>query len=204
MVNLSFFLSTCSKDQIDFIQFSSSRKYNYCLSHTRVRTGWQFDIAPMPSQSQTVHWPNYKINIYAYNLKMWYWNPQQNCTINDYYCSCWMLKGLFMNQGESEDRREYHREMQESETEETRPRIRGKKTPGRRRRGRPKQRWMDCVNGDMMRAIGTTKDEVRDRTGWRRIVWCSDPEGEALRKRINQTSSGVMYDITQEATIEKE
>ena len=41
--------------------------------------------------------------------------------------------------------------------------------PGRRKRGRPKQRWMDCVNRDM-RAIGTTKDEILDRTGWRRIV----------------------------------
>ena len=41
--------------------------------------------------------------------------------------------------------------------------------PGRRKRGRPKLRLMDCVNRDM-RAIGTTKDEVRDRTGWRRIV----------------------------------
>ena len=28
---------------------------------------------------------------------------------------------------------------------------------------------MDCVNRDM-RAIGTTKDEVHDRTGWRRIL----------------------------------
>ena len=41
--------------------------------------------------------------------------------------------------------------------------------PSERRRGRPKQRWMDCVNQDM-RAIGTTKYEVHDRTGWRRIV----------------------------------
>ena len=38
-----------------------------------------------------------------------------------------------------------------------------------RKRGRPKQSWTDCVNRDM-RAIGTTKDEVHDRTGWRRIV----------------------------------
>ena len=41
--------------------------------------------------------------------------------------------------------------------------------PGRRKRGRPNQRWMDCVNRDM-RAIGTTKDEVHDITSWRRIV----------------------------------
>ena len=41
--------------------------------------------------------------------------------------------------------------------------------PGRRKRGRQKQRWVDCVNRDM-RAIATTKDEVHDRTGWRRIV----------------------------------
>ena len=41
--------------------------------------------------------------------------------------------------------------------------------PGRRKRRRPKQRWVDCVNRDM-RAIGTTKDKVHDITGWRRIV----------------------------------
>ena len=29
--------------------------------------------------------------------------------------------------------------------------------------------WMDCVNRDMI-AIGTTKVEVHDITGWRRIV----------------------------------
>ena len=36
-------------------------------------------------------------------------------------------------------------------------------------KGPSKQRWMNCVNRDM-RAIETTKDEVHDRTGWRRIV----------------------------------
>ena len=39
----------------------------------------------------------------------------------------------------------------------------------RRRRGGPTQRWMDCVNRDMT-AIGTTEDEVNDRTGWKRIL----------------------------------
>ena len=41
--------------------------------------------------------------------------------------------------------------------------------PGRRRRGRPKQTWVDFVNRDM-RAMGTTKYEVHGRTGRRRIV----------------------------------
>ena len=35
---------------------------------------------------------------------------------------------------------------------------------GRRKRAIPKQRWMGCINRDM-RATGTTKDEVHDRTG---------------------------------------
>ena len=58
--------------------------------------------------------------------------------------------------------------------------------PGRRKRGRPKQRWMDCVNRDM-RAIRTTKDEVHDRTGWRRIVSAAvtpQPSGSSYKKKM--------------------
>ena len=45
---------------------------------------------------------------------------------------------------------------------------------------------MDCVNRNM-RAIGTTKDEVHDRTGWRRIVSVAAPHNQvraARRRRI--------------------
>ena len=57
--------------------------------------------------------------------------------------------------------------------------------PWRRKRGRPNQRWMDCVNR-YMRAIGTTKDEVHDRTGCRRIVSATAPHNKvgAARRRI--------------------
>ena len=86
--------------------------------------------------------------------------------------------------------------MQESETEvvwtfeETRPRKTPEMAPlGRRKRGIPKQRWMDCVNRDM-RAIGTTSDEVHDRTGWRRIVSAAatpyNQVGAARRNRRGQ------------------
>ena len=70
--------------------------------------------------------------------------------------------------------------MQESATEvvwprkEARPLLCRKKDSGdgttrEKKASKTEQRWMDGVNRDM-RAIGTTKDEVHDRTGWRRIV----------------------------------
>ena len=37
-----------------------------------------------------------------------------------------------------------------------------------------KQRWMDCVNRDTI-AVGTTSDEVHDRTCWRRTVSAASP-----------------------------
>ena len=63
---------------------------------------------------------------------------------------------------------------------------------GRRKRGSPKQRWLDGVNRDMS-AIGTTKNEVRDRTSWMRIVSAAatpqlsgsiEEEGESRRRLV--------------------
>ena len=62
---------------------------------------------------------------------------------------------------------------------------------GRRKRRRPKQRWMDCVNRDMT-ANGMTKDEVHDRTGWRRIVSASatpQPSGIGWKKKKKKMMS---------------
>ena len=109
------------------------------------------------------------------------------------------------HQGETEDR-EYHKEVQESATEmvwprkEARPRLRMKKTlemvpPGRRKRGRPKQRWMDGVNRDM-RAIGTTQYEVHDITGWRRIVSAAatpQPSGSGWKKKSEYMFNACEY-----------
>ena len=41
--------------------------------------------------------------------------------------------------------------------------------PGRRKRGRPKLRWMDCVRDDM-KIIGVTENETRNRENWRRRI----------------------------------
>ena len=110
------------------------------------------------------------------------------------------------HQGVTEGR-EYHREVQESKAEavwprkEEIPRLCRKKDsylemvpPGRRKRGRPKQRWMDSVNRDM-RAIGTTKEEVHDRTGWRKIgdhmIRKDDKENQPSGAETTWTNTGV-------------
>ena len=41
--------------------------------------------------------------------------------------------------------------------------------PGRRKRGRPKLRWMDCVRDDM-KTIGVTENETSNRENWRRRI----------------------------------
>ena len=47
--------------------------------------------------------------------------------------------------------------------------------PGRRKRGRPRRRWMDLVREDMERVGAREGDEV-DRVKWRLLSRCGDPE----------------------------
>lgn len=45
---------------------------------------------------------------------------------------------------------------------------------GRRRRGKPRRRWMDSINNDMM-TRGLTGEEAQDRAMWRRLTRNIDP-----------------------------
>ena len=49
--------------------------------------------------------------------------------------------------------------------------------PGRRKRGRPRRRWMDLVREDMERVGAREGDEV-DRVKWRLLSRCGDPSRE--------------------------
>ena len=53
-------------------------------------------------------------------------------------------------------------------------RMLGMGIPGRRKRGRPKRRYMDVV-GEDMRVVGVTEDDTGDRAVWRRLIRCGHP-----------------------------
>ena len=46
--------------------------------------------------------------------------------------------------------------------------------PGKRKRGRPKRRFMDVVKEDMAEVEVMEEDAV-DRNNWRRKIRCGDP-----------------------------
>ena len=46
--------------------------------------------------------------------------------------------------------------------------------PGKRRRGRPKRRFLDAVKEDM-REVGVKETDVEDRKMWRMIIHCGHP-----------------------------
>ena len=46
--------------------------------------------------------------------------------------------------------------------------------PGKRRRGRPKRRFLDAVKGDMQE-VGLKETDVEDRKMWRMMIRCGHP-----------------------------
>ena len=46
--------------------------------------------------------------------------------------------------------------------------------PGKRKRGRPKRRFMDVVKEDMAE-VEVTEEDIVDTNNWRRKIRCGDP-----------------------------
>ena len=47
--------------------------------------------------------------------------------------------------------------------------------PGKRKRGRPKRRWMDLVSEDM-KMVGAMEGDEVDQVLWRNLSRCGNPE----------------------------
>ena len=54
-------------------------------------------------------------------------------------------------------------------------RAHGIVAPGKRRKGAPLRRWMDCVKADM-KELGIEKELAQDRSRWRRATHMADPK----------------------------
>ena len=55
--------------------------------------------------------------------------------------------------------------------------------PGKRKRGRPKRRFMDVVKEDMA-VVEVTEEDTVDRNNWRRKIRCGDGKAERRRSHI--------------------
>ena len=51
--------------------------------------------------------------------------------------------------------------------------------PGKRRRGRPKRRWLDSIRNDLSERE-LSGEEVQDRVKWRRLIRNIKPEEEII------------------------
>ena len=56
--------------------------------------------------------------------------------------------------------------------------------PGRRKQGRPKRRWRDCVREDMTKC-GLTEADAQDRSKWKKVnlLWQPLKKGNEERRR---------------------
>ena len=51
----------------------------------------------------------------------------------------------------------------------------GMEVPGKRRRGRPKRRWLDSIRNDLSERELSRDDAQQDRAKWRRLIRHIDP-----------------------------
>ncbi|MCI4393356.1 hypothetical protein PGIGA_G00156440 [Pangasianodon gigas] len=64
--------------------------------------------------------------------------------------------------------------VQRRESEYIGRRMLDMELPGRRRRGRPKRRYMEVINEDM-KLVGASVEDAEDRDRWRVMIRCGDP-----------------------------
>ncbi|MCJ8730703.1 hypothetical protein PDJAM_G00187500 [Pangasius djambal] len=64
--------------------------------------------------------------------------------------------------------------VQRRESEYIGSRMLDMELPGRRRRGRPKRRYMEVINEDM-KLVGASVEDAEDRDRWRVMIRCGDP-----------------------------
>ena len=73
-----------------------------------------------------------------------------------------------------ESRLKWYAHVLRREEEYVGKRVMGMEVPGKRRRGRPKQRWLDNIKNDLSERK-LSGEEAQDRVQWRRLIRHIDP-----------------------------
>ena len=73
-----------------------------------------------------------------------------------------------------ESRLKWYGHVLRREDEYVGKRVMGMEVPGKRRRGRPKRRWLDSIRNDLS-GRELSGEEVQDRVQWRRLIRNIDP-----------------------------
>ena len=73
-----------------------------------------------------------------------------------------------------ESRLKWYGHVSRREDEYVGKRVLGMAVPGKRRRGRPKRRWMDNIRNDLSER-GLSEEDAQDRSRWRRLTRHIDP-----------------------------
>ena len=68
-----------------------------------------------------------------------------------------------------ESRLKWYGHVSRREDEYVGKRVLGMEVPGKRRRGRPKRRWMDNIRNDLSER-GLSEEDAQDRSRWRRLT----------------------------------
>ena len=66
--------------------------------------------------------------------------------------------------------------------------------PGKRKRGRPKRRFIDVVKEDMVE-VEVTEEDTEDRNNWRSKIRCGDPWWEKAETRRRHRTYYKVYSI---------
>ena len=91
---------------------------------------------------------------------------------NEHIWSTVKVERLGMNMREG--RLRWYGHVMRRDQEYVRRKMMEMKLPGKRRRGRPKRRFLDVVKEDM-EEIGAKETDVKDRKMWKMIICCGHP-----------------------------
>ena len=74
-----------------------------------------------------------------------------------------------------ESRLKWYGHVSRREDEYVGKRVMGMEVPGKRRRGRPKRRWLDSIRNDLSERGLSGEDDAQDQPRWRRLTRHIDP-----------------------------